>query len=917
MDINSLLSPSESPRTTPGPNVKASAKKTRRTRATSNLSVTYDPSSTATANGPQTASMASNNGPLQPQNTTSSPGAMAVAQGFTTNAAVTPPADGLRTTRQPSTPGMDALADLASMQHHQQTARLNAGGLRNTEIYDSHATTASNLPNIPNIPNIPRSQAATQILRGTSFDRSMIDVPTKTPSPRQYTATSLAEADQEKVTHLAAYISTNPFAYEAQVQLINILQRGLVNHKNPREYDLIQDLQDAREKMASQFALGEDLLADWVQDQILLADTLEARISVMELCQKTVEEESSSTKLWRIYGDWMLFLYKNANSHDETLDELGAPLNGPTWSEEEVTVAREIFTWQIMMDVWRRGAQATMPMINDSHLLWDMYMEIRLLELRASPSQELFASLELEFQNRLQTPHATWDQTFQAYSTFINRYDNQNYEAAMITTKKNTVAAREKYEVREYKELNLLRAIQANDREAEFRAFGDYIEYETGLSRKKHQSDFDLLNALYQRATLRFPANTELWEAYVMFYNEELTNQGRRNLSAIPVLEKATRHCPWSGNLWAQYLLAAEIERMPFADIGRIKHQATSTGLLEAGSMDEMLKVHTAWCGFLRRRAFQEGASDEDADVAEVGIRSAIEDMETAGRTKYGKDFQGDPQYRLEKIYIKYLTQGRQWDATRDVFRKLAQRKGDTYEFWLRYYFWEMTTWCKLAFGENDPNGGKFTKPTEATKVLQQALKRPNLDWPEKIIETFHYHCEDHEDAVVLRSAILQISKAEKAVKKRREKEAYDAYEAAQGEALQQHEQHPAPMDVVNSVKENGVGKRKREDESYDGPSKRSREDLDNAEPQVPEQDLSAPSLLKRDRENASIVVKNLPFAVSETRVRQYFRDVCSLTLILGVCLLIYIFFSAVRSTASSSSKRPTAARQLPLSNSN
>ena len=53
--------------------------------------------------------------------------------------------------------------------------------------------------------------------------------------------------------------------------------------------------------------------------------------------------------------------------------------------------------------------------------------------------------------------------------------------------------------------------------------------------------------------------------------------------------------------------------------------------------MEEILKVHTAWCSFLRRRAFMPDSTDEDQDVAEVGIRSAIEDMETLGHAKYGK----------------------------------------------------------------------------------------------------------------------------------------------------------------------------------------------------------------------------------------------------------------------------------------
>ena len=798
-------------------------------------------------------------------------GAMAGGQGLSTNAAVTPPADGHRSSRQPSTPGMDALADLASMQHHQQTARVNAGGLRNAEIYEGQATTTANLLNVP---AMPRSQPTAQILRGTSFDRTMMDAPTQTPSPRQYTHTSLPEADQEIVTQAVAHLAANPFAYDAHVRLIHLLHQGLINCQNPHNYDLLQDLQVAREAMASRFALGEDLLADWVRDKVLLADSFEARISVMELCQKTIEEEPSSTKLWRIYGDWLLTLYKNANDGDERLVELGPAINGSTWSEDDKTVAREVFSWQITMDVWKRGAQATMLMINDSHLLWDTYMDLRLLELGPSPSQEAFANVEMAFQNRLRIPHATWDQTFQAYSTFINRYDNRNYTDAMLTMKENTVESRSKYELREFKELGLLRAAQAGDREAELHAFLEYIEYETGLDRRRNHFDFDLLNALYQRATLRFPANTDLWETYVMFYNEELTVYDRRNISAIPVLDQATRHCPWSGNLWSLYLLAAEMERMPFANIGQIKHKATSTGLLDAGSMDEILKVHTAWSGFLRRRAFQDGASEEDADVAEVGIRSAIEDMETAGRTKYGGDYQGDPKYRLEKIYIKYLTQARQWDLGRQVLQGLVRRKGDSYEFWLRWYFWELTTWCKLAFSENGPNGGRFVKPTEATKVLQQALKRTNLDWPEKLIEAFQYHCEDHEDAPALQAALVLISKAEKAVKIRREKERYQAYEAAQIQAYQQQQQQAEQVEHEGIVEENRASKRKRDDDSEAEPSKRSRESVDHVEPQVFEQDTSTSLVLKRDRENATVLVRNLPVNVTETRVRQYFRDV-------------------------------------------
>lgn len=726
------------------------------------------------------------------------------------------------------------------------------------------------------------------MLRGSSFDRPMVDAPAQTPSPRTYMASSLSESELQTVSRLVAYIAANPFAYDYHVHLINTLHQGFLTHVRlqtpsktsggPHTYDLLQDLQSAREAMNTRFALGEDLLADWIQDHILLASSLEDRISIMELCQRAVEEESTSAKLWLIYAQWMLSLYKNANVNDDRASGIGAAPRGLGWSEEDNTVAREVFSWQQMMSVWKRGSQETMWRINDSQLLWNPYTELLLQELDASPSREAIASMQMHFQDRLQTPHSTWDHTFQTFSNFVSKYDNTNYEATMVTVSRVGGHTKQKYEMRDFKEIGVLRAVQKTDREAELAAFVDYIDYESSLNRKKQAFDFDLLNALYQRATLRFPANTELWEGYAMFLNEEIAFRGKRKLSLLPVLEKATRHCPWSGNLWSQYLLAAEIVKLPFTDIGDIKHKATSTGLLDAGGMEEVLKVHTAWCGFLRRRAFQQGATDEEMDVAEVGIRSAIEDMDTLGRSKYGKEYQGDPEYRLEKIYIKYMTQCRNWNGARESFKRLIPKRGDSHDFWLRYYLWEMTTWCKLAYSENDPNGGRLVKPTEATKVLQQALKRPNLDWPEKIIETFQYHCEDNEDAEELQSAAFQIWKAARTVKRRREKEAYEAYEAAQAHALQQQEQ--AQQDVAGAAEENGKAvKRKRENNVEDGPSKRSRpEDNGESERQAAEsQEASTSSLLKRDRENATVVVKNLPADTTETRLRQYFRDVSTL----------------------------------------
>ncbi len=868
MDINSLLSPSEPARDRRSSPAKSPAKKPRKTRASK--------ANDAASSSPPVPSH--NSVPLAQYAMPSPPPIASPASLFRVNATDTPPADGYRTARQPSTPGMDTLADLASMQHHQQTTRENAGGLRSTDIYENQ-TPATVLP------ALHPSGRPQGPLRG-SIDLTMTDSPIQANTPRKYSTASMSDADLQTVAQLVEYTVTNPFAYESHVQLIKLLHQGFMSHvyrdssrgprANPHCYNLLPDLQSAREAMSSRFALGEELWLDWLQDQQLLANSLEDRISVMESCQKAVDEESGSTQLWLLYGNWMLALYKNANPHDARLSQITSPPSeDTTWSEEDRIVAREVCTWQQMLDVWNQGVHDTMWRINDSHLLWDRYTELLTQELAASPSGEGVSKMRARFIARLQTPHATWDQTFQAFSSFISVYDNATYEAIMVQVSQQAASVKDRYGLCEIHEINIERGIDNHNRDVEWTAYVDYIDWELAQSRKKNMFSFELVNALYERATLRFPTDTSLWEGLAIFLNDEITAHSRTGVSTLPILDRATRHCPWSGTLWSLYLLIAERDRRSFPEMEQIKHKATRTGTLDAGGMEEMLKVHTAWCGFLRRRAFLPDSTDEDQDVAEVGIRSAVEDMENSGRAKYGREYQGDPSFRLERIYIKYLTQCRNWQGARDVWRSLIPKQGDNHDFWLRYYLWEMATWGKLAFDEKERNGVGPLKPSEATKVLRQALKRPKIDWPEKILEAFLFHCEDHEDAEELQSAVVLIWKTKRTVSKRREREAAESFEAAQVQAEQQPRMQQEVSIESAATHQSVKRKRGNEAEAVGGPlSKKNRQEDADTEMQTEAHGLTATAAPKRDRENATVVVKNLPAQTSETKVRQYFRDV-------------------------------------------
>lgn len=750
---------------------------------------------------------------------------------------------------------MDTLADLASMQHH-QPPRSNAPIMRG-ESYESQLSPSTMYPNVnPIAHNTPTPRS--------SFDIAMSDGPkSEGTAMRDYSSTSLDRDSQQVATALFSQLHENPHSYDAHVSFIRLLHAGFVNHifppnnpeihGDPQKYDLLKEMRTAREEMDKLFALGEDLWAEWIQDESMLANDVNERLGVMDLCQRSVEEEYGSTKLWGIYGEWVLYLYNSANGEASQRQ----------WTEEDMLIGREVFNFQLVLDVWQRGAEATRWRINDSHLVWDRLLELYLRDLSNSPSQDKLNHVRSLFDARLQTPHATWEQTFQAFSSFISTYYNANYEDTMSDMVARASEAKNKYRAREDFEIRLRNVVESGDLAQEWMVLSEYIEWEISRNRRKRLFSFDLVNAVYQRAVLRFPTDANMWEDYVMFLIDE-SMHGNTTTTTLSTLDRATRHCPSSGNLWSQYLLSSERELQSFSKISGIKHKATSTGLLDVGGMEEVLKVHTTWCGYLRRRAFSSEAIDEDLDVAEVGIRSAIEAVQELGEKKYGRSYQGDPLFRLERIYIRYLSESGSWDSARETFKGLVSRRGNSYEFWMTYYTWELISWSKFVQGDATADAARRTpNPSFATAVLKQAIKRTDLDWPEKIVQTYIAHCEDYEDSDELQLAMSETRKAIKAVNARREREAREA--AAQHAQLAQQQ---VPVEYTIQPE-----KRKREDEAeLNGLPEQKKARAE--EPIPPPTAAAEPVPVRRDRENATVIVKNLPHHTTEHRVRQFFRHV-------------------------------------------
>lgn len=700
----------------------------------------------------------------------------------------------------------------------------------------------------------------------------MAEAPAQTPPPRVFTATSLSEDDLNTITELTSYLAEKSYAYESHVQLIAMLHQGFVSHvypddsdkqqaQDPHGYSLLSDLRQARDAMLSRFAVGEDIWRDWIQDESLLATSSEDRQTVMELCMRAVQEEPASVVLWQLYGEWVWTTYAVANGFAEE--------NAKQWTTEDKMICQAIFTRELVLDVWEQAVNATKWRIDNSHRIWDRYVELIMQDFPEVPLPQTIEEIRTIYMMRLTVPHATWEATSQAFWPIISKYDSEGWEEIMSATNEMAGPAKQQYGLREPHELAVKRAGEAGDKSALYSAFFEYMRWERKHKPRQRSSfDVELRTTLFERALLRFPTTIEWWLDYTDF----LISSNPSNPAILPVLERATRHCPWAGDLWSRRILRTELESKTYQEVESVKHKATNSGLLDLGGMEEMLKVYATWCGYLRRRAFHSDNNDDDIDMADMGIAGVIEDVQVAGKKLYGAEFKGDPLWRIEKVHIKFLTEARRTVETREVWRRLVPTLASSYDFWTRYYNWELLMWgferLTDALRVETPENG----PRLATAVLREASMQKNLDWPEKVLETYAYHVQTHEAPDVLQKAEVEIRNLNRQLQMKRAREAAEAAEAAA--AAPQPEQGASATlseDSPNTVK------RKRDDElaqDLDVAAKRNKVAESEVVSAAHEASSSASAQVKRDREHNTITVKNLPADITELRIRQYFADV-------------------------------------------
>ncbi|GJE88539.1 RNA-binding protein Prp24 [Phanerochaete sordida] len=494
--------------------------------------------------------------------------------------------------------------------------------------------------------------------------------------------------------------------------------------------------------------------------------------------------------------------------------------------------------------------------LGEGHKLWDAlrdFMLEYLSEVSAEKKPELSARVESLLLEHMKQPHANNDETFQAYSSFTTQYKPADeYESLLVKASKSRAQAVKAYQRREGMEQALAQSGFSLE------GYAYYIASE----RKAKKPDLFVLNALYERAIAeadkrRFAGEANAENALRTFwlgYIDTLRQHDADEQAQLAIFGRAKRSIPGCGELWARYIRF--MERTEHGeDIDSIYSSAMSVSPLTA-DVDQLVSVVLAKASCDRHKAEDQEEVEYEAVLATL--------LEGVGKVRKASKT-GDPQLRLEKYFSTLCTE----------VANMAEHAVIMWEDATKFYKTSYLAW--LAHADVLVKQHLYS---DARKIFRDVANK-NLDWPEAVWNAWIQFEHVHGSVEELEDCLDRVERAREKVNAKRAKDAEKAaYQAMQVTAEQQAAGVPvsavpvpdvasttqqateAPMDVDRAQPQSAASgsKRKAEDELVPEETKKP-----HTEP--------SPAPLKRDRENCTVFVAEVPTGSTEDDLRALFKD--------------------------------------------
>ncbi|KAK7469083.1 Splicing factor [Stygiomarasmius scandens] len=639
----------------------------------------------------------------------------------------------------------------------------------------------------------------------------------------------------EALANILNELSEKPFDFSLHAKHVRLT-------KSEAFKDMEAEAVSALEMFTNYFAAGDEVWLDLLDAKERSVDlsTVNGAQEVLALYERA-EEDHLSIPILKQHMDFVLNRHSLYVNGELKPDELGE-LFSTDWTR--LTIG----------DI----AKKAVGHLSQSCILWDRVRdwELEILESAQEPERTILVEhVQALLLDRLGTPHSNSDETLQAYSSFTTQYRSASeYEDLLVaaSTKRSKVA--KAFDRRAAHETAVSQPGNTLD------AFVQYISYE----RKAKYPDMMVMTAVYERAIAeaakrRFNDEPGAEEALRTFWTGycdalRLNNVGKE--SELKVFQRAIRSVPACGEVWARYIRCLERYTDPeHAAEGRdiisnLYNQAFGNPLL-LSDVEQIIPIVLARVGF-EKRLIDTGMSDDDTLPTLIGVlESGIEATRKASK-------EGDSRLRLEKYLAEIYRIADFHEAVVGVWQSATKHYKNSYLAWTHY---------TDALIKRD-------QLEEARKVFSDVSFR-KLDWPEAVWEAWISFEHLHGQVEQVDICIDRIEQARQVVNARRAKEAKESYQAMAAYTAQQSESQLAPavsaftsevpmeIDSVESAATGRGTKRPAFEEPNAGEHEAQKKPkLENK-----------PEPLKRDRENCTVFVAELPANATDQDLTELFKD--------------------------------------------
>ncbi|CAL5380029.1 unnamed protein product [Camellia sinensis] len=399
-----------------------------------------------------------------------------------------------------------------------------------------------------------------------------------------------------QIETLETELSNNPVNYDSHVQYIRVL----------RKKGDIEKLRKAREAMSELFPLSPAMWQEWAKDETSLSSgviTMESLvvIGLLSLLFRRPESFPAIEKLYErgvydylsvsLWCDYLNFVQE----HDPSVRECSAV---------GILKARNLF---------ERALPGAGLHVAEGHKIWEAYREFEqaiffaIDETDVEGREKQVQRIRSIFHRQLSVPHSDLRPTLLAYKAWEAERGNV-LDASSSDLDGISAHVASAYQ----KALEMLNARVHFEEQISKKDIPDMERLQEYMAYLKFEQSFGdpaRVQILYERAVTEFPISNDLWLDYTRYLDKTL----KASSIVREAYSRATKNCPWIGELWVRYLLCLERGRAPENEIAAAFEKSL---LCTFSSFDEYLDIFLTRVDGLRRRIARAGEVGDALDYA-------------------------------------------------------------------------------------------------------------------------------------------------------------------------------------------------------------------------------------------------------------------------------------------------------------